>query len=188
MAQQLAALEAAMSEMEAARDAFEAKAQAVSDELAALEQQVSEANLSMARERQAIISEEGKRRRLSGDRAPTAQGAPPNPDAGKEAAFTDRVNDVEERLQAARRAMARVHNETVRVRAGVDAAKSAAAPLCGERLANAKEARNDKCSALIQLLGLETSCGATHDAVLTAGVFSVIALSRMRRVSRSFRR
>ena len=98
MAQQLAALEAAMSEMEAARDAFEAKAQAVSDELAALEQQVSEANLSLARERQAVISEEGKRRRLSGDRAPTAQGAPPNPDARAALVFTSASANAEGRV------------------------------------------------------------------------------------------
>ena len=35
-----------------------------------LQEQVSEANLSIARERQAIIGEESKRRRRSGDRAP----------------------------------------------------------------------------------------------------------------------
>ena len=39
---QLAALEAAMGEMEAARATFEAKVQAVSDELASLQEQVME--------------------------------------------------------------------------------------------------------------------------------------------------
>ena len=43
----------------------------------------------------------------------------------------DCVNDIEERLQTARRAMARVHNETVRVRAGIDAATASAAPPMG---------------------------------------------------------
>ena len=64
---QLAALEAAMGEMEAARAAFEAKAQAVSGELEKLQEQVVESNLAIARERQAIIGEERKRRRRSGD-------------------------------------------------------------------------------------------------------------------------
>ena len=48
----LAALEAAMGEMEAARTTFEAKAQAVSDELEKLQEQVVESNLAIARERQ----------------------------------------------------------------------------------------------------------------------------------------
>ena len=80
--------------------------------------------------------------------------------------------------------MARVHNETVRVRAGVDAAKASAATLCSAgRLAEAKEARNEECSALTKLLGFETARGANHDVVL--GFFSVIGLWRMRRVRRS---
>merc|ERR1711969_344033 len=87
----------------------------------------------------------------------------------------------------ARRAMARVHNETVQVRAAVDAAKASAATLCAaERLADATKARNEECSALTKLLGFETDRGANHDVVL--GFFSVIGLWRMRRVSRSFRR
>ena len=56
----LAALEAAMGEMEAARAAFEAKAQAVSDELEKLQEQVEDSNALIARERRAIRSEEGK--------------------------------------------------------------------------------------------------------------------------------
>ena len=171
---QLAALEAAMGEMEAARAAFEAKAQVVSDELEKLQEQVEDSNSLIARERRAIIGEEAKRRRRSGDRAAVDR-APPNPDAEAEADFVDKVNDIEERLQSARRAMARVHNETLRVRAGVDAAKASATTLCSvERLADAKEARNEECSALTKLLGFETARGANHDAVL--GFFSVVGL------------
>ena len=129
---------------------------------------------------------ESKRRRRSGDRTPAARSIP-NPDEQAEAAFEDTVNDVEERLQTARRAMARVHNETLRVRAGVDAAKASAATLCAaERLADVKETRNEDCSELINGMGFETARGANHDVVL--GFFSVIGLWRMRRVSRSFRR
>eukprot|EP01052_Picozoa_sp_SAG31_P008875 SAG31_NODE_455_length_15433_cov_4.248728_10_plen_224_part_00 len=147
---QLAALEAAMGEMEAARATFEAKACRVSDELAALQQQVVESNLAIARERQAIIGEERKRRRLSGDRTPAAPA--PNPDAEAEGAFERSADEVAERLQTARRAMARAHNETLRVRAGVDAAKAAAAPLCSAgRFADAKEARNEECSELVKV-------------------------------------
>ena len=47
-----------MGEMEAARATFETKAQAVSDELAALQQRVQEANASVMVERRAIIGEE----------------------------------------------------------------------------------------------------------------------------------
>ena len=115
----LAALETAMGEMEAARATFEAKARRVSDELQKLQEQVEESNLAIARERRAIIGEEAKRRRRSGDRTPATRSIP-NPDEQAEAAFDDAVNETEERLQSARRAMARVHNETVRVRAGVD--------------------------------------------------------------------
>ena len=168
----LAALEAAMGEMEAARAAFEAKAQAVSDELEKLQEQVEDSNSLVARERRAIIGEEAKRRRRSGDRTPAPRNTQ-NPE--EEAAFVDQVSDIEERLQTARRAMARVHNETLRVRAGVDAAKASAASLCSaERLADAKEARNEECSALTKLLGFETARGANHDVVL--GFFSVIGL------------
>ena len=110
---QLAALEAAMGEMEAARATFEAKARRVSDELVVVEERVEQTNSQVALQRRAIIGEEAKRRRRSGDRTPVARGAPPNPDQEEEAAFMDSVNDVEERLQTARRAMARVHNETV---------------------------------------------------------------------------
>ena len=184
---QLAALEAAMGEMEAARATFEAKARRVSDELQKLQQHVEQSNTAVMVQRRAIIGEERKRRRRSGDRAAVSRDAPPNPDAEREAVFADHVNDIEERLQSARRAMARVHNETVRVRAGVDAAKASAAPLCSAgRLAEAKEARNEECSELISGLGFETARGANHDVVL--GFFSVIGLWRMRWVSRSFRR
>ena len=90
----LAAVERAMAEMEAARATFEAKAQAVSDELAALHERVEESNTEVLKQRRAISSEEGKRRRRSGDRTPAARN-PANPDAEKEAAFDDAVNDVE---------------------------------------------------------------------------------------------
>ena len=182
----LAALEAAIGEMEAARATFEAKAQAVSAELEKLQEQVEESNAAVMVQRRAIANDEGKRRRRSGDRTPAARAAP-TPDREAEAAFDDAVNDIEERLQTARRAMARVHNETLRVRAAVDAAKASATTLCSpSRLADAKEARNEECSALTKLLGFETARGANHDVVL--GFFSVIGLWRMRRVSRSFRR
>ena len=68
---QLVALEAAMGEMEAARATFEAKARRVSGELAKLQQQVEDSNSLIARERRAIIGEERKRRRRSGDKIHT---------------------------------------------------------------------------------------------------------------------
>ena len=50
----LAALEAAMGEMEVARAAFEAKAQAVSDELEKLHERVEQSNLAVMAERRAV--------------------------------------------------------------------------------------------------------------------------------------
>ena len=86
-----------MGEMEAARATFEAKARRVSDELAKLQEQVEDSNALIARERRAIIGEEAKRRRRSGDRTPATRSMP-NPDEQAEAGFDDAVNDVDERL------------------------------------------------------------------------------------------
>ena len=58
---------------------------------------------------------------MGGDAAAAAQGGD-NPDAAAEAAFQESADDVDERLQVARRAMARAHAATQAVRAAVDAA------------------------------------------------------------------
>ena len=94
---QLAALEAAMGEMEAARAAFEAKAQAVSDELEKLQERVEQSNLAVMAERRAVSGEEAKRRRRSGDRAAVDR-APTNPDAEREAVFASVLVEFEGRL------------------------------------------------------------------------------------------
>ena len=85
--------------------------------------------------------------------------------------------------------MARVHNETLRVRAAVDAAKASATTLCSaERLADAKEARNEECSALVRLMGSAHLGEHEQSGAYILCSLSVVALWRLRRVSRSFRR
>ena len=147
------ALEAAMTGMERARADFEAAALLVGAELEALQHRVIAANAVLTAERNTIEAAARKRRRLSGQQAGQAA-ATANPDEQAELAFADSVMDAEEVLQSARRAVARLHNEVQRTRAGVDAAKASAGPLLGaDRPAAAREARNEECSALVRLMG-----------------------------------
>ena len=74
---QLAALEAAMGEMEAARATFEAKARRVSDELQKLQEQVEDNNALIARERRAIIGEEAVKGAAKGERKGRSRDARP---------------------------------------------------------------------------------------------------------------
>ena len=137
-----AALEVAMAGMEAARVTFEAAASRVGDEVSRLQEAVHAANTKAHGERVHIASEARKRRRRSGDAA-TAAAQGENPDAAAEVAFQNTTDTIDERLQDARRAIARAHAATQAVRAAVDAAKASALELVSpERLAAAKEARN----------------------------------------------
>ena len=181
-----AALEAAMADMEKARATFEAKASRVGEEVSRLQETVNAASAKASGERLQIATEARKRRRRSGAAA-TAAAQGDNPDAAAEAAFQDNTVDVDERLQAARRAMARAHAATQAVRAAVDAAKSTAVELVSaDRLAAAKEARNEGCNELVRLMGRMDVGGSNHAVIL--GFLSVVSLWRSRGVSRAFRR
>ena len=150
------ALEAAMADMEAARAAFEATASRVGDELERLQERVFAANGKAHGEHLHAATEARKRRRRSGEAAAAAAGQHPggNLDAAAEAAFEATADTVDQRLQDARRAMARAHACTQEVRAAVDAAKASARDLLSaDRLAALKEARNEGCNALVRLMG-----------------------------------
>jgi hypothetical protein len=193
-----AALDRAIADMEAGRKAFEAAAVRVSSELEALAERVSEANGKLSGEREHIARAVAKRRRRSGAGA-GAQGAAAagaqggdanagaNSDAQAERRFKDTVEDAEERLQTATRAMARVHAATQSVRASVDAAKEeAVALLSAERMAAAKECRNEGCNELVRLMGRVDLGGTNHAMILRH--LGVVSLWRVRGVSRGFRR
>ena len=117
--------------------------------------------------------------------ATAAQGH--NPDAAAEAAFRDVADDVDERLQDARRTMARAHAATQAVRAAVEEAKSSALELLStSRLAAVKEARNEGCNELVRLMGRVDVGGSNYAVIL--GSLSVLSLWQARGVSRAFRR
>jgi hypothetical protein len=183
-----AALDRAMLDMDAARKAFEAAAVRVSAELGTLQERVTEANLQSSRERARTAQAVGKRRRRSGEGAAQGgAGAEANADEHAEQRFDDAVGDAEERLQTATRAMARVHAATQSVRASVDAAKADAIELLSaERMASAKECRNEACSELIRLMG-RVDLGSSNHAMLLRHL-GVVSLWRVRGVSRGFRR
>ena len=148
------ALEAAMADMETARATFEAKASRVGDEVSRLQESVHAANAKAIGERLHIASEARRRRRRSGGAGGAAAAQGDKPDAAAEATFQDNVDDVDERLQTARRAVARAHAATQAVRAAADAAKSSALELLSSaRLASAKEARNEGCNELVRVMG-----------------------------------
>jgi hypothetical protein len=195
------ALERAIADMNANRKAFEAAAVRVSRELEALAERVSEANGKLSTEREHIARAVGKRRRRSGGGAGVGRAAGAGAQAGAdgdedpnadidtrtERRFKDTVEDVEEHLQTATRAMARVHAATQSVRASVDAAKADATELLSaERMANTKEHRNEGCNELIRLMGRVDLGGTNHEMILRH--LGVLSLWRVRGVSRGFRR
>ena len=116
---------------------LEAATSRVGNELERLQETVHAASAKAHGERLHIATEARKRRRRSGDAA-AAQGAESNnPDAAAEAAFQDNVVDVDERLQAARRAMVRAHAATQgargRRRGEIDGARARVARPAGGR-------------------------------------------------------
>jgi N-acetylneuraminic acid mutarotase len=191
-----AALDRALLDMDTTRKAFEAAAVRVSEELEQLQERVTEANAKLSGEREHTARAVGKRRRRSGGGAGAGAGEAHGgggggkvngADAQIESRFNESVEDAEERLQTATRAMARVHAATQSVRASVDAAKADAVELLSaERLASAKESRNEGCNELIRLMGRVDFGGTNHEMILRH--LGVASLWRVCGVSRSFRR
>jgi hypothetical protein len=184
----MAALEAAMADLERSRADFERKALAVGAALRQLQEDVTQADMLVMAQREALGAELRKRRRLSGAAAPPAGQQPHwHVDIYEEKhPFNEAAEEVAEKLQGVSQAMARVHMTVQQARASVDAAKAEAAPLLGpERLAAAREARNGSCSGLLEMLGRSDLGRPNHAAVL--GELSVAAVWRLRGVSRAFR-
>jgi hypothetical protein len=185
-----AALDRAMLDMDAARKAFEAAAVRVSEELEQLQERVTEAKAKLSVERERTAQAAVKRRCRSGSGAGTqgaGAGAEANPDAQSALRFNIAVGDAEERLQTTTRAMARVHAATQSVRASVDAAKADAVELLSaDRLAAAKESRNEGCNELMRLMDRVDLGGTNHAKILRR--LGVVSLWRVRGVSRGFRR
>ena len=153
----MAALEAAMADLERSRADFERKVLAVSVALRQLQQVVQAVDAPVTAAREELGVELRKRappaRRLSGAAVPPAgQLADWHVDINEEKRpFNDAAEEVAEKLQGVSQAIARVHVTVQQVRATVDAAKVEAAPLLGpERLAAAREARNGSCSGLLE--------------------------------------
>ena len=178
-----AGLEGAMADMEAARAVLESSTSRVGAELSRLQERVSAANGKAVTERLLIADGERKTRRLYGGAATAAHGD--NPDAAAEGAFRDAADDVHERLQDARRAMARAHAATQAVRAAVDAA-TASELVTEDRLAARAESQNEGCNELVRLMGGVDVDGSNHAAIL--GLVPVVSLWRLRGVCRAFRR
>eukprot|EP01047_Picozoa_sp_COSAG01_P071119 COSAG01_NODE_10956_length_2039_cov_5.647423_1_plen_296_part_00 len=175
-----AALDAASREVAAALVAVRQHVRTASTELSRCRKEVA---LEMHERRDEVVAvHEG-----GGDTAAPAAAAPAvGGTAGVGAALQTVLTSAEDELQAA--AQARV--EAARcVRAAVERvqAHAKATPLVeDEALAAAREAHNQERSALLWLMGSAHLDGQTGAYILRS--LSVVALWRLRRVSRSFRR
>ena len=192
MADLIARLEAATADMESAQADLNAASLRASEELQALQ------DLVIAVSAPGLADVEARPKRLR--RAPCV-GAPSctmrapcvhhawctTPASGTTAAaaasvherpFAGVATDAEERLQSVRCTMAKVDGEVRQARASVEAAKASAAPLLPDArvIAAVREARNEACSALLQL--------PTTVQLVVMSSLSVVQLWRARGVSR----
>jgi hypothetical protein len=178
------ALDAASREVTAALAAVRKDACAASKELSCCHEEVA---LEMRKRRKLAVPEGGGRAAAAA--APVTAAA---------AALQGAVTNAETEFRAAAQERGSCHHprrvehgwqEVHRVRAAVEGvqAHTHAAPLTGGViLAAAREARNEECSALLRLMG-SAHLGEQSGAYIL-GSLSVVALWRLRRVSRSFRR
>jgi predicted nucleic acid-binding Zn-ribbon protein len=164
----MAALEASMADLEREvaglrlrgcevarlrRADFERKVLAVRATVRQLQHDVAQADALVTTAREELGAELRKRWRLSGAAASRPRQLPDwHIDINEETRlFDEAVEEAEEKLQGVSHAMARVHITVQQVRASVDTVKTEVAPLLG-RLAAAREARNNSCSALLEML------------------------------------
>jgi hypothetical protein len=182
-------LEASMADLERSHAdfvrvslVFERKARAVGSALQQLQRDVAQADAPVTAAREELGAEHSKRRRLSGAAAPPPGQLPDwHVDINEEKRpFNEAVEEAEEKLQGASHAMAQVHVTVQQVRASMETVKAEVAPLLG-RLAAAREAQNNSCSALLEMFGRSDADAAV------LGELSVAAVWRLRGVSRAFR-
>eukprot|EP01047_Picozoa_sp_COSAG01_P018774 COSAG01_NODE_1024_length_12058_cov_91.598211_5_plen_512_part_00 len=180
----------ALTAWEGHRAALEASTREVVATLAAVREHVRASNADIARCREEV--EMHKRRRLcvpteSGSRAAAAAAAAASAstvgdEAHIHAALQGAVASAEGELQVLAQALATVEVPVQRMRARVELLLDA------EPLAAAREARNEECSALVRLMGSAHLGEHEQSGAYMLRSLSVVALWRLRRVSRSFRR
>eukprot|EP01047_Picozoa_sp_COSAG01_P033092 COSAG01_NODE_2421_length_7726_cov_72.763472_1_plen_518_part_00 len=191
----MARLAEAITAWEGHRAALEASTREIVAALAAVREHVRASNLDISRCREEV--ERHKRRRLcvptgseSGGAAPAvaaaAVAAASAPTLGSgahiRAALQGAVASAEGELQVLAQALATVEVPVQRMRARVEPLLDA------EPLAAAREARNEECSALVRLMGSAHLGEHEQSGAYILRSLSVVALWRLRRVSRSFRR
>jgi hypothetical protein len=185
----MARLAEALTAWEGHRAALEASTREVVAALAAVREHVRATNLGISRCREEV--EMHKRRRLcvpTGSRssAAAAAAAASAPTVGDEAhvhvALHGAVASAEGELQVLAQALATVEVPVQRMRARVEPLLDAGP------LAAAQEARNEECSALVRLMGSAHLGEHEQSGAYILRSLSVVALWRLRRVSRSFRR
>eukprot|EP01047_Picozoa_sp_COSAG01_P077951 COSAG01_NODE_14225_length_1480_cov_14.253440_1_plen_389_part_10 len=187
----MARLAEALTAWEGHRAALEASTREIVAALAAVREHVRASNADISRCREEV--ERHKRRRLcvltgSGSSAAVAAAAPAAasaPTVGDEANVHAALQGAvagEGELQVLAQALATVEVPVQRMRARVEPLLDA------EPLAAAREARNEECSALVRLMGSAHLGEHAQSGAYILRSLSVVALRRLRRVSRSFRR
>jgi hypothetical protein len=187
----MARLAKALTAWERHRAALEASTREVVAELAAVREHVHAANADIARCCEEV--EGHKRRRLcvatgSGSSAAAAavaavaSASTVGDEAHIRAALQGAVTSAEGELQVLAQALVTVQVPVQRMRARVEPLLDA------EPLAAAWEARNEECSALVRLMGSAHLGEHEQSGAYILRSLSVVALWRLRRVSRSFRR
>ena len=171
-----------MADLERSRADFERKALAVGAALRQLQHDVAQVDAPVTVAREELGADMWRRRRLSGAPAPPPGQLPDwHVDINEEKRpFNEAVEEAEEKMQGVSHAMACVHVTVQQARASVDTVKAEVVPLLG-RLAAVREARNNSCSALLEMLGRSDADAAV------LGELSVATVWRLRGVSRAFR-
>eukprot|EP01047_Picozoa_sp_COSAG01_P020059 COSAG01_NODE_1134_length_11558_cov_8.381360_3_plen_547_part_00 len=187
----MARLAEALTAWEGHRAALEASTLEIVAALAAVREHVRASNADISRCREEVEMMH-KRRRLcvpTGSRSSAAAAAAAatsastvGDEAHVHAALQGAVAGAEGELQVLAQALATVEVPVQRMRARVEPLLDA------ERLAAAREARNEECSALVRLMGSAHLGEHEQSGAYILRSLSVVALWRLRRVSRSFRR
>jgi hypothetical protein len=176
----MARLAEALTVWEGHRAALEASTREVLAALAAVHGHERATNVNISRCREEV--EMNKRRRLCGSSATTEAAAATHTEAHTHTALQGAVASAEGELQVLAQALTTVEVPVQRMWVRVE-------PLMhGEPLAAAREARNEECSALVRLMGSAHLGAHEQSGAYILRSLSVVALWRLRRVSRSFRR
>lgn len=178
-------LQSAISHLERVRNDFENAGTAVDHALTALQVDVLDANMAVARHRATAAMEERKRRRLSVGATAAVAPAQALPLIYRESQteLDDAVLDAQEQVQDMLRAMARVHSHARELATRVAKVRAAAEPLLApERLCAVKESENENSCVIISLLLAHAD---VREPLLRS--LSIRRLWLLRRVCRAFR-